>query len=240
MLQQLAGQNLKKHLRENSYPGRGIVIGRNESLEWIQIYWIMGRSANSRNRIFVYERGLLRTQAADPDKVVDPSLIIYNAMLASGQRFIVSNGVQTDTICHKMELGQSFPETLLNENHEPDGPNFTPRISGCVDLSQTEAQAWLSIIKLSPFDRKSSEHHFFHYASVKPGYGYAITTYQGDGEPLPSFVGTPFLLALQGSADRIASTLWSALDAENKVSLAVRRIDPCSAHSDVVVINRYT
>ncbi len=239
MLKDLAAQNLKKHLRENSYPGRGIVIGRNERLEWIQVYWIMGRSANSRNRILVYERGLLRTQAANPDKVVDPSLIIYNAMRASGRRFIVSNGVQTDTIYNKMELGQPFPETLLNSNHEPDGPNFTPRISGCVDLSQTEAQAWLSTIKVSPFDRKSSEHHFFHYASVKPGYGYAITTYRGDGVPLPSFVGAPFLLSLQGSADRIATTLWSVLDAENKISLAVRWIDPCSAHSDVVVINRY-
>ena len=239
MLKDLAAQNLRQRLRENSYPGRGIVIGRNERREWIQVYWIMGRSANSRNRIFVYDSEILRTQAANPDSVEDPSLIIYNAMRTSGRRFIVSNGVQTDAIYHGVERGLSFAETLLNENHEPDGPDFTPRISGCVDLSQAAARTCLSIVRASSFDPKRSEHHFFHYAAVKPGYGYAITTYQGDGKPLPSFEGAPFLLTLQGNAEQIATSLWSVLDADNKISLAVRWIDPRTVQSDVVVINRY-
>ena len=240
MLKKLAARNLEQRLRENSYPGRGIVIGRNQRQNWIQVYWIMGRSANSRNRIFVLENGILRTEAADPAKLEDPSLIIYNAMRASGRRFIVSNGTHTDALCQGMEREQPFAEILLNENHEPDGPNFTPRISGCVDLSRAGPRAWLSIIKASSFDANLSEHHFFHYAATKPGYGYAITTYQGDGEPLPSFEGAPFLLTLQGSAEQIAESLWSALDSNNRISLAVRWIDPSTLRSGVVVINRYS
>lgn len=239
MLKLLAARNLEQRLRENSYPGRGIVIGRNERQDWIQVYWIMGRSVNSRNRIFVYEDEILRTETVDPAKAGDSSLILYNAMRASGRRFIVSNGTQTDALYHGMEREQPFAEILLNEKHEPDEPNFTPRISGCADLSQSEARAWLSIIRASSFDTDRSEHHFFHYAALKPGYGYAITTYQGDGDPLPSFTGAPFLLTLQGSAEHIAESLWSALDSDNRISLAVRWIDPSTVQSDVVVINRY-
>ncbi len=237
MSQSLAANNMRERLAKNSYPGRGIVLGRADDGAWIQVYWIMGRSENSRNRIFVCDEDILRTQAADPTKVEDPSLIIYNAMRTSGRRFVVSNGVQTDAIWQGLEAGASFADSLTAWHHEPDAPNFTPRISGCTDLDA--GVCWLSIVKKSPFRDDASERHFFRYDDVPTGSGYAITTYSGDGNPLPSFDGAPYVLALSGGATEIAQYFWSQLDGDNKISLAVRHIDPHSGAVRIIVENRY-
>ncbi len=233
----LAVENVRERLEENPYPGRGIVLGRSDDGAWIQVYWIMGRSDNSRNRIFVCEDGVVRTEAAEPSKVEDPSLIIYNAMRTSGGRFVVSNGVQTDAIWAALEAGGIFADSLNDWHHEPDAPNFTPRISGCTDVD--EQVLWLSILKKSPFSEKASERHFFRFDEVEAGMGYAITTYRSDGDPLPSFEGAPYLLSLPGNADEIAAHFWSKLNSDNKISLVVRRIEPTTGEVQLVVENRY-
>lgn len=240
MTENIAADNLEQHLGGNPYPGRGLVIGRSDQDQWIQVYWIMGRSPHSRNRFFVAEGDILRTQAADPSKVEDPSLIIYNAMRRSGKRFIVTNGTQTDTVFDGFGARHSFVDSLLTESHEPDPPNYTPRISGCLDLSSGDPSLWLCVIEASPFDSDHSGHHFYHYTSVPPGYGYCVTTYQGDGDPLPSFEGSPMLMPLRGSPDEIAEAYWDVLDEENRISLAVQRIDADGVIASIAVINKYT
>ncbi len=231
---------MEQRLKNNAYPGRGIILGKSDTGEWIEVYWIMGRSNNSRNRVFTSHDGILQTQAADPAKVEDPSLIIYNAMKERDSSFIVTNGSQTDVIDEGLQQGKTFEESLLSQSHEPDSPNFTPRISGCLHLKGEYPRAMLSIIKASPFSEDHSEHHFFHYASIADGYGYAITTYQADGNPLPSFEGTPFLLPLHGDANQIAETFWDVLNDANKISLAVKTIDPVGLESTTRIINKYT
>ncbi len=239
MVQQLAAGNFAEHLANNAYPGRGMVIGRDAEGGWIQVYWIMGRSPNSRNRIFVCADGMLRTQAADPAQVDDPSLIIYHAMRTSARYYIVSNGVQTDAIWEGYQAGQDFPQTLETWHHEPDAPNYTPRISGCVDLNGERGRLWLSILKVSPFDLQQSEQHFFRYDCVQPGFAYAITTYDGDGDPLPSFSSSPYIIELPGRAEDIAAYFWEALDADNKISLAVRHIDASTGEERIEITNKY-
>ena len=240
MTKAAAARNLERHLAGNSYPGRGIVIGRNAKKEWIQVYWIMGRSPNSRNRIFVVEGDVLRTEAADGSQLEDPSLVIYNAMRQSGIRFIVTNGTQTDTIFDGFQSGDSFVDSMITESHEPDAPNFTPRIAGCLAMPPDEgARMWLSVISASPFDPGHSEHRFFRYTEVPAGYGFCVTTYRGDGNPLPPFQGEPLLMPLEGSADEIRGAFWDALNEENRVSLAVKRIAPDGSSSDIAVTNQY-
>ena len=224
--------NLRQRLAENPYVGRGIVIGRAAAGAWMQVYWIAGRSANSRNRIFVAEGDVLRTEAADPAKLSDPTLIIYNAMRVCARRSIVSNGVHTDAIHEGFVAGRSLAESLAGWLHEPDPPNYTPRIAGYVDLEADEA--WLAILKASPFAPERSERHFFRFDCVKPGYGYAITTYDSDGDPLPSFSGVPYLLPLADAPTR----LWEALNPEHRIALATRQIAADGA-TDTEIINRY-
>ena len=233
MVREMAVVNLRERLAGNSYPGRGIVLGRNQEGDWVQVYWIMGRSANSRNRVFVDEEDLLRTTAADPGQVDDPSLIIYNAMRICGRRYIVTNGAQTDAVYEGFVAQRSLAESLGGWRHEPDAPNFTPRISGYIDLDTDEA--WLSIIKTSPFGSGQSERHFFRFDCIEPGYGYTITTYDTDGDPLPSFSGLPYLLPLD---DDPGPDLWEALDEENRIALAVRRIAADGAF-ETQITNRY-
>ena len=220
---QTAADNFQRHLTDNPYPGRGIVLGRGARDTWIQIYWIMGRSDNSRNRVFVEDDGVVRTEAADPAKLADPSLVIYTAMRCVDEQFIVTNGTQTDAVYTALSEGRDFVAGLLPWAHEPDPPNNTPRISGCTD--RAHERIWLSIIKASAADGRSSEHQFYHYTDVAAGFGYAITTYQGDGKPLPPFSGSPLLMPLAGDSDAIAGAYWDALDGENRVALAVRTID---------------
>jgi IMP cyclohydrolase len=237
-VRQAALANIESRLRGNRYPGRGIIIGKNEAGQWIQVYWIMGRSENSRNRVFVVEDGLLKTHPAELAKVKDPSLIIYNAMRERDGKWIVSNGDQTDTIYEGIGEGLSFEQALASRNHEPDDPNWTPRISGLVDLTQNDGPAWLSIIKLSPFSTEYSEHQCFRYACVQSGFGYAITTYREDGNPIPAFEGTPYIVPLQGTAQDIGDFYWQVLDDDNKISLAVRQIN-ADGKADIVVLNKY-
>jgi IMP cyclohydrolase len=211
--------NVLEHISNNSYPGRGIVLGRNLDGMWIAIYWIMGRSDNSRNRIFTYKNNILSTEAADPSLVEDPSLIIYNAMRDIGHNIIVTNGSQTDIIYDKLMLGSSFMASLEDETFEPDAPNYTPRISGYVN--KNEQCITLSIIKRN--FTGDTDHCYYRYSKLPAGVGYCITTYMGDGDPLPSFHGDPILFPfVKGNAKEIANTYWNELDADNRVSLMAR------------------
>ena len=218
-----------EHISSNSYPGRGIVLGRNHNSEWVAVYWIMGRSPNSRIRIFKYENKILSTEAADPSKVKDPSLIIYNAMRGIGHNVIVSNGSQTDMIYDKLMLGSGFLASLENETYEPDEPNYTPRISGFIDKNRQRIT--LSIIKRN--HTGDTDRCFYCYSNMPTGYGYCITTYKENGHPLLSFQGEPILLSLKGSAEEIANTYWNELDSNNRISLMAYVDD------DIKIINKY-
>lgn len=197
-----------------SYPGRGIVAGMNERGEKVLVYFIMGRSENSRNRVFVAEGEGLRTQAADPSAVVDPSLIIYSAVRTFGDRTIVTNGDQTDTIYDFLATGGTFEDALRTREYEPDAPNYTPRIS-C--LMKGNGAHKMSILKR---EGETCQRFFFEYAPVW-GVGHYLHTYQGDGNPIPSFVGEPESVSLAGGAEEIGQGIWDALDADNKVALFV-------------------
>lgn len=233
-----AAENLEAQ-RSNRYPGRGICIGLDETGgRLFQVYWIMGRSANSRNRVFVADGAELRTEPADASKVQDPSLIIYNAMREIDGSFIVTNGDQTDTIYQALADGSTFVQALETREYEPDPPNFTPRISGLSLVDGEHICTYLSILKKSPFGEGCCR-ETFQYETLPAGTGYTVTTYTGDGSPLPSFEGEPYLLPLEGSATEAARTLWDALDAENRVSLAVRSIDLESGEPTIEIINAY-
>lgn len=199
-------QDLCALLRENPYPGRGIVVGTNATGQRFVYYWIMGRSANSRNRVFVKTDDGIRTEAHDPAAVEDPSLIIYHPVRTMGDALVVTNGDQTDTI---VEAGD-FRAALMSREYEPDAPNFTPRISAVLNADGTFE---LSILKRQ--DKQGNcLREFFSYGALEAGCAYLITTYEGDGDPLPSFAGEP---RLASAAD--AEAVWEALNAENKVSL---------------------
>ena len=236
LTRETAGQNFKNHLAENVYPGRGIVIGRNHEDSGIVIYWIMGRSSNSRNRIFRHENGILLTEAADPSLVEDPSLIIYNAMRDVDDCVVVTNGSQTDTICEGLKQGESFYSSLHTEKHEPDVPNFTPRISGMIE--QKISSVTLAKISKSDFSDEQSVYHFYRYNYIAPGYGYCVTTYMRDGNPLPAFEGDPLLLTLEGDAEQIANSYWQKLNPDNRISLFVRELKK-SGEDRLKIINRF-
>jgi len=223
------------HISENAYPGRGMVLGRNHENSWIVIYWIMGRKSNSRNRIFTHENGILRTEAADLSIVEDPSLIIYNAMRDLDGCIVVSNGKHTDTICKGLEVGKNFYTALNSEKHEPDSPNYTPRISGIIH--REEGSMVLSIISKSVFSVEQSEHRFYRYTDIAPGYGRCLTTYMSDGNPPLSFKGDPLLLPLQGNAERISEIYWQGLNQDNRISLAVRELTQ-TGEDQQKIINR--
>tara|TARA_B100000029_G_C17254910_1_gene844204 strand:+ start:22 stop:591 length:570 start_codon:yes stop_codon:yes gene_type:complete len=189
----------------------------------------MGRSDNSRNRVFKYKDYILSTEAANPTLVEDPTLIIYNAMRGIGHNIIVSNGSQTDIIYNKLMLGSSFLTSLENVKYEPDAPNYTPRISGYLDKNIKSIN--LSIIKRN--HTGDIDHHFYCYSNVALGYGYCITTYTGDGDPLPSFQGEPIIVPLEGDITQITNTYWNELDSNNRISIMGREDD------DVMIINRY-
>lgn len=229
------------NLKNNSYPGRGIVIGLSPDAKSIlQIYWIMGRSENSRNRIFQEDpNGFVRTKAFDESKMTDPSLIIYHPVKYLGEKHIVSNGDQTDTIYDFLEKGESIEAALITREYEPDGPNFTPRISGLVDLADTGIAYELSILKSFNNTEASSNRQFFKYGKGIPGFGHFISTYAGDGNPLPSFSGEPQLMPIKNNAQDCAETYWNILNTDNKVSLLAKRIDRESGAVEISIINRH-
>jgi len=233
-------------LKENPYPGRGIVIGLNESGDkLIQIYFLTGRHANSRNRVLTPEGGRVFTEPADPSKVEDPSLIIYNAMdelnlIGPSPLFWVTNGVQTDTImkCVSQSLRHGFEEALWTHRYEPD-PSSTPRIAGICSHLDDKWSIEMASIRKSPWN-DSCEHHFHHYPGPhEQGVGVCLTTYSGNGDPLPAYRGEPFPVPIVGGIEEIASNFWSALCEEHRIALAVKAIDVTSRTSEVKIIKRY-
>jgi IMP cyclohydrolase len=236
----VAEQNFKRHIGENRYPGRGLVIGRSSVEDaWLEIYWVMGRSRHSQNRRFVVEGTVLRTVPVDESLVVDPSLIIYEAMLELPGVYLVSNGDQTRTLYETLEGGRTFDDALATREREPDAPNYTPRISGMVDLRQEPASATLSILKANKADPELTDRHTFRPATPLPGLGYCITTYESDGDPLPSFSGDPLLLPCEGSAADLLGSYWDALNEDTRVALAVKRIWDSGGPGEIVVRNRF-
>jgi hypothetical protein len=235
-----AETSFARHLVANPYPGRGLVLGTAaDGGAWLQVYWIMGRSENSRNRVFIADGGELRTEAADPAKLADPSLILYEAMLELPGLFLVSNGDQTRTAYDVIEAGGRFEDALEMREREPDAPNYTPRISGLIDLRLGEPSFALSILKANRANAALTDRTTFRPATPPPGLGLCLTTYQGDGDPLPSFAGEPLWMPLLGSQEAVADAYWNALDAQNRVALAVKRIAPGGA-SRIVLRNRFT
>ncbi len=210
-------------LQDNPYPGRGIVLGRSADGAFaIAAYFIMGRSENSRNRVFVPTEDGIRTQAHDPAKMTDPSLIIYHPVRMAGRGLIVTNGDQTDTVRDYILSGRTFVEALKSRTFEPDAPNFTPRISG---LLSPDGSFQLSILKSADGNPACCCRCFYHYDAPLAGEGRFIHTYQGDGSPLPSFEGEPVRIALEDpNPDALADRVWTALNPDNKVSLFVRYI----------------
>ncbi len=227
-------------LAANVYPGRGIVIGQTpDGSKMVQIYWIMGRSENSRNRVFVQEADVVRTAPFDESKVKDPSLIIYNCTRVAGRAHIVTNGDQTDTIFGALEEGGSFESALDTREFEPDEPNYTPRISGVVDLGDGLNAYKLGILKTLGNNPERPARQYFSFASAIPGAGHFIATYSGDGNPLPSFAGEPQLVEIPGDIDAAAELYWKSLNEDNRVSLLVKFVDPGSGASDVRIVNKH-
>ena len=225
------------HLNGNSYPGRGILIGKAEGGAQAAIaYFIMGRSPNSRNRVFTPKEGGIITEAADPAKLEDPSLIIYAPVRVLGNDTIVTNGDQTDTIFDALQAGHCMRHALKKRRYEPDEPNCTPRISGLVTVEDGKLSYDLSILKA---DNGRCQRHFFEYEDADPGVGRFLSTYQHDGSPLPSFAGEPVEVAIAGNVDSFAQRLWDSLDRDNRVSLFVRYIDLKDGGTEDVILNQY-
>jgi hypothetical protein len=235
-IETIAQNNFERHLLENSYPGRGLVVGLTESGAWVQVYWIMGRSPNSQNRRFVAEGGVLRTEPIDASKVANPELIIYEAMLELPGLYLVSNGDQTRTVADAMAAGRQFTDAICTREREPDAPHYTPRIIGILQILDKKCPVTLSILKANLADPELTDRFMYRPAPPPIGYGYGLTTYMGDGMPLPSFSGDPLILPCQDDAETMLDTYWQALDENNRVALAVKRIE--GTRSKIVVRNR--
>ena len=229
--------SLKTYLENNSYPGRGILIGKTET-DMVIAYFIMGRSENSRNRVFVEEGQGIRTQAFDPSKLVDPSLIIYAPVRVLGNKTIVTNGDQTDTIYDGMDKQLTFEQSLRCREFEPDCPNYTPRISGILKVAEGKFNYAMSILKSNNGNPDSCNRFTFAYENPIAGEGRFIHTYKCDGNPLPSFEGEPKLISIPNDMDEFANDLWNSLNQDNKVSLFVRYIDIATGEYTTKIINK--
>ncbi len=231
--------SLLDDLKSNSYPGRGIVIGRSEDGKYaVTAYFIMGRSENSRNRVFVTDGEGIRTQAFDPSKMKDPSLIIYAPVRVLGNKTIVTNGDQTDTIYEGMDKQLTFEQSLRTREFEPDAPNYTPRISGVMHVENNIYNFALSILKSNDGDPSSCNRFTFAYNAPKAGEGRFVHTYMGDGNPLPSFEGEPTKVSMSGDIDTFTNDVWNALNEDNKVSLFVRYIDIETGKYETRIVNK--
>ena len=237
----MALQDLNALLAANSYPGRGILLGRSEDgKNAVAAYFIMGRSANSRNRVFTQRDGGIITEAADESRMVNPTLIIYAPVRVLGDQItIVTNGDQTDTIYEGMERGLSFSKALRRRSFEPDAPNYTPRISSYLKVTGGRMRYRMSIIKSAGGNPESVERSFFEYPQPVAGEGRLLHTYQGDGDPIPSFVGEPRPVALRGDIDAFTDALWQSLDEANRVSLFVRYLPLGAGRPETRVVNKY-
>ena len=231
--------HLEQELSNNSYPGRGIVIGRSADGRYaVTAYFIMGRSSNSRNRVFVTEGEGIRTEAFDPSKLEDPSLIIYAPVRVLGKDTIVTNVDQTDTIYDGMKKGLTFEQSLRSREFEPDGPNFTPRISGCMHVEDGKYDFSMSILKSNDGDPDCCNRYTFTYDKPKAGEGRFIHTYMHDGNPLPSFSGEPKKVEIGNDMDEFTDMVWNSLNEDNKVSLFVRFIDIATGEYRTRIINK--
>ncbi|WP_346707855.1 IMP cyclohydrolase [Massilistercora timonensis] len=232
-------RSIEKELRENAYPGRGIILGKSpDGKKAVAAYFIMGRSENSRNRIFVEDGEGIRTQAFDPAKLTDPSLIIYAPVRVLGNKTIVTNGDQTDTIYEGMDRQMTFEQSLRSREFEPDAPNYTPRISGIMHIENGSYNYAMSILKSNDGRPEGCCRYTFAYEKPAAGEGHFIHTYQCDGDPLPSFEGEPKRIAVENEIDAFTDLLWNSLNEENKVSLFVRYIDIASGNYETRIVNK--
>jgi len=232
--------DLFQDVRQNPYPGRGIVLGLAEDgRNAVIAYFIMGRSGNSRNRVFVEQDGGIVTEAFDPSKLTDPSLVIYAPVrVCAGGVTVVTNGDQTGTIAEHLARGGSFEEALRTRTFEPDAPHYTPRISGILEVRAGRARYKLAIQKTSGGDPESPQRFFFEYPAPRAGESHFLHTYAADGDPLPSFAGEPKRVAIVGDVDGFGSALWQNLNADNKVSLFVRFVDMGTGQTQTRIFNK--
>ncbi len=232
-------QSLAAELSSTTYPGRGIVIGQSQDGKYaVTAYFIMGRSVNSRNRVFVEDGQGIRTQAFDPSKLSDPSLIIYAPVRVLGKDTIVTNGDQTDTIYEGMKAGKSFEQSLRVRKFEPDEPNYTPRISGVMHIEDGQFEYAMSILKSNDGDPDCCNRYTFTYDNPKNGEGRFIHTYMQDGNPLPSFEGEPTKVDITGDIDSFTNLVWDNLNEDNKVSLFVRFIEIRTGKTETRIVNK--
>ncbi len=231
--------SISELLKNNAYPGRGIIIGKSaDGKHAVAAYFIMGRSENSRNRVFIENDDGIRTQAFDPSKLVDPSLIIYAPVRVLNGQTIVTNGDQTDTIYDYLKEGKTFEEALRTRKFEPDEPNWTPRISGIMNICSGEYAYKLSILKSANGNGESCERFFYEYSQPVAGEGRFIHTYRCDGNPIPSFEGEPELVSVSDDIDEYTNTIWQNLNEANKVSLFVRYISLEDGKTETRIINK--
>ena len=231
--------NIYNELKANDYPGRGIIIGKSkDGKNAVTAYFIMGRSVNSRNRVFVETNDGIKTEAFDPTKLTDPHLIIYSPVRVLGNKTIVTNGDQTDTIYELMNQQLTFEQSLRTREFEDDAPNYTPRISGIMKIENGDYNYAMSILKSNDGDPNSCQRFTYSYNNPKSGEGHFIHTYQGYGNPLPSFKGEPKKIEIPNNIDDFANDLWNALNEDNKVSLFVRYIDLQSGKATSKIINK--
>ena len=231
--------SLAQELRENAYPGRGIVIGRSADGKYaVTAYFIMGRSSNSRNRVFVTEGEGIRTEAFDPSKLEDPSLIIYAPVRVLGNKTIVTNGDQTDTIYEGMDRQLTFEQSLRTREFEPDAPNYTPRISGVMHVEGGKYSFAMSILKSNNGNPEQCNRYTYAYENCVAGEGRFIHTYMHDGNPLPSFEGEPKLVSIPNDINEFTDMLWTNLNEDNKVSLFVRYIDIATGEYETKIVNK--
>ena len=231
-------KTLAQRLEGNTYPGRGIVIGKTaDGKKAATAYFIMGRSANSRNRVFTEKDGAIFTEPFDASKVEDPSLIIYAALRNYENKLIVTNGDQTDTIWEGLKAGKSFSEALTSREFEPDAPNLTPRISGMLTFANGDFTYEMSILKSADAEGTACNRYTFSYPSLN-GLGHFIHTYVCDGNPIPTFQGEPERVAIPDDIDAFTTEVWNALDENNKISLYVRYTDLATGESESRMLNK--
>ncbi len=231
--------SVSDYLKDNDYPGRGIVIGKSKCGRYaVTAYFIMGRSENSRNRIFVEDGDGIRTKAFDESKLVDPSLIIYSPVKVLNNNLIVTNGDQTDTIYTMMNQKFTFEQALRTRSFEPDAPNFTPRISGLLKFIDSDFTYFLSILKSADGNSESCERFTYSYLAPLNGVGHIIHTYKCDGNPIPSFEGEPKRIEINEDIDGFTDTLWNSLNEDNKVSLFVRYVDLITHEVNTKIVNK--
>lgn len=233
-------QNFSEAVKGNTYPGRGIIVGETpDAGKAVAAYFIMGRSENSRNRVFSVRDGAVFTEPFDISKLEDPSLIIYAAVRQKDNHLVVTNGNQTDTVVEGLKQGKNFYKALEERTFEPDAPNFTPRISAELEFDGKSGFAYrMSILKSADAEGSACNRFGYEYSPV-PGLGHFIHTYECDGSPLPTFSGEPQRIAIPESIDEFAEEIWNALDEDNKISLYVRYTDLASGETETRLFNKH-